>query len=95
MSDKTVDDITAAPNQGAGMSNKWLEEVIEKLRDPTDPRDKGIRKAARELGISHNRLLYLLAHEERLAEHAQILDRARKILGVSKSAIYDKFTGKK
>lgn len=79
----------------AEMSKKWLEEVIEKYRDPDDPRDKGIRKAARELGISHNRLLYLLAHEERLAEHALLLEKARKILGISKTAIYDKFTGKK
>lgn len=82
------------PSITAQMAKRWIEELIELFRDPDNPRDRGIRKCARALGIDHERLIYLRDHEERLAEQFEIIEKARKLLKISESKMYRKLVSK-
>lgn len=94
MPQKKSQDITAAPNIGAAMSKKWLEEFVELCRDPEDRRDKGLRKASRVLGISHSRLKYLMESDKLMDGQIQLAEKVRKFMKLSDSAMYRKLVGK-
>ena len=69
------------------MPKKWLQELL-------DLYEGNETHAAKSVGISRQRLRYLMDAEKNFDEVAQVADRARRVLKHSKSAMYDKLVGK-
>lgn len=88
-------DVKSTASNTAVMSKKYLEDFVASCRDMNDRRDRGVRKAARLLGISHQRLMYLLETDGVLEERSPIIEKIRKHLKLSKSAMYDELFTKK
>lgn len=82
MEDKAV--ANPISHQGSTMSKNWIVDFVENTHAGN------VTHAAAALGISRQRLMYLMDSQKRLQETLESAEHVRKVKKWSKATMYDK-----